>query len=263
MPGSNVTFVVNQKIRSLKYSKYVLLFLLLIASQIVLGQQQRETVVIKGTVIDEAGGRLPAVTLTLTTAADERTFVSDSEGHFDISIQNTDTGVLSAAMDGYISTSFDLTEEVLMSNRIAAKVRLSPKNVGGQSSISIIRSRVAATDLKMKRDRQHRPDRSVSHSPDDNQAIMEVGGLNLAAARQRLLKKQEAESQSYRISARAKTLESTQFEGYEVEHQDDGMIYIGYFKSESEASDYLRTHVMQYDPKASVINFDKRKNNKQ
>lgn len=261
MPGSNVTFVVNQKYISLKHSKYLWLVLLLITAQMVQGQEQPETVVIKGTVIDDTGERLPAVILTLTTPDEERTFKSDSEGHFNISIQNTDTGVLSAAMDGYITTSFDLTEEVLMSNRIAAKVRLSPEHVGGQSSISIIRSRVAATDIKMKRDRQHRPDRSASNAPDDNQAIMQVGGLNLAAARQRLLGKQAEEVKAFRIRATAETLSATQFEGFEVEHQAEGDILIGHFQTEKDAQQYLKMHVMQYDPDASVIKVEKRKNN--
>ncbi len=242
-------------------SKY-LFFVLILACFQMGNAQPRETVVIKGTVIDDAGEVLPGVTLTLTTKEGEKTFVSDSKGHFSISIQNTDTGVLSADMKGYIQTSFDLTSEVLMSNRIAAKVRLSPKNVGGQSSISVIRSRVAATDIKMKRDRQYRPDRSVSTTPDDNQAIMEVGGLNLTAARQRLVKNREKEAKSFRVRATAETLNDTLFEGYEVEHQKDGGIYIGYFETEQEATEYLKAHVMQYDPNASVIKVEKRKNNK-
>lgn len=233
---------------------------MLIAVQVVHAQRP-ESVVIKGTVIDDAGNVLPDVTIKLITSNDEMTLVSDSEGHFDISIENTDTGVLSAVRDGYIKTSFNLTEEVLLSNRIAAKVRLSPEHVGGQSSISIIRSRVAATDIKMKRDRQHRPGRSVSSTPDDNQAIMEVGGLNLAAARQRLLKKQEEAAKSFRIRATAKALNDTQFEGYEVEQEGEGDILIGHFLTEEEAREYLKMHVMQYDPNASVIRIDKRKNN--
>ena len=241
-----------------------LLAILLVSGFYPLAAQDASNVLIRGTVIDHEGKVMPGVEIMMLYQHGEKVaIISDGEGHFSLTLSPQDTGLLSVEEEGYISADLKITGEMLASNRISAKVKLSPVHSGGQSSISVIRSRVFKSQQKSQRDKTYRPDRVSASSGVNEKEVLEAGGLNLSAARTRLVDAKKDQIHVYHIKASGTIRDRLEQHQILEDEDDQGDILVGNFNTAAAAEEYLNVHIRQYDPEARVIMIEKRKNNGQ